>query len=251
LGDFHAFSNEEKSMNFLKISSAVLFFALTLAAPIASACTNATLTGVWGYEVGSAVGQFKSNGAGSLTGSQTVSQSGTIVAQTYTGTYSVKTNCTGSIALNFTGGKTVHVNFVLDEANKGVQIIETDTGTLAEGPGFAEGTVTCGLTGTKQTFAALLLGKINTKGPIAYVAQVILDGKGDTSGAGTFNVNGTIVKASFTGKYTEDANCTGTMHITPSGLSTLNFNLVVVNAGKEILLLETDTGTVVAGNMQQ
>jgi hypothetical protein len=31
----------------------------------------------------------------------------------------------------------------------------------------------------------------------------------------------------------------------------LNFNFVVVNAGKEILLVETDTGTIVSGNMQQ
>jgi len=239
-------------MKFLKMSSAVLLFAAALATPRASACTNATMTGVWGYEVGSAVGQFRLDGAGNLTGSQTVSQNGTIVTQTYTGTYSVKTNCTGSITLHFTNGKTGHVNFVLDEANKGVQIIETDTGTLAEGPGLAEGTVTCGLTGVKHTFAALLLGKITTKGPIAYVAQVILDGTGKVSGAGTFNVNGTIVPAaSFTGTYTENAACTGTMRITPTGLSTLNFDLVVVNSGKEILLVETDTGTVVAGNMQQ
>jgi hypothetical protein len=41
------------------------------------------------------------------------------------------------------------------------------------------------------------------------------------------------------------------MQITPSGFSTLNFNFVVVSAGKEILLLETDAGTVVGGYMQQ
>jgi len=35
------------------------------------------------------------------------------------------------------------------------------------------------------------------------------------------------------------------------GFSPLNFHFVVVNAGKEILLLETDTNTVVGGYMQQ
>ncbi|HET9407666.1 MAG TPA: hypothetical protein VFO39_10545 [Candidatus Sulfotelmatobacter sp.] len=239
-------------MNFLKISSAVLLFAVTLATSTVSAtCTNATLTGVWGYEVGSAVGQIMSNGAGSLTGSQTVSQGGTIVKQTFTGTYSLNGNCTGSLTVHITGGTTAHLNFVLDEANKGFQIIETDSGTLAGGVGLAKGTATCGLTGINQTFAALLLGKIPAKGPAAYVAQVILDGKGSASGVGTFNVNGAIFTASFTGKYTEAANCTGTMQITPTGHSALHFNLVVVSAGKEILLLETDTGTVIAGNMQQ
>ena len=36
-------------------------------------------------------------------------------------------------------------------------------------------------------------------GPIAYVAQLILDGKGNVSGAGTFDVNGAIVTASVAG----------------------------------------------------
>ena len=31
----------------------------------------------------------------------------------------------------------------------------------------------------------------------------------------------------------------------------MNFNFVVVNAGKEDFLIETDANTVVAGNMQQ
>jgi preprotein translocase subunit SecA len=30
----------------------------------------------------------------------------------------------------------------------------------------------------------------------------------------------------------------------------LNFNFVVVNVGKEILLVEADTNTIVSGNMQ-
>jgi hypothetical protein len=41
------------------------------------------------------------------------------------------------------------------------------------------------------------------------------------------------------------------MKITPSGLGAMHFNFVVVAAGAEILLLETDPNTVVAGYMQQ
>ncbi|MGO9366452.1 MAG: hypothetical protein ACLP0H_02350 [Terriglobales bacterium] len=53
------------------------------------------------------------------------------------------------------------------------------------------------------------------------------------------------------GTYTEDSDCTGTAQITPSGSSTLNFNFVVVNIAKEILLIETDANTIVVGSMQQ
>ena len=160
--------------------------------------------------------------------------------------------CTGSLTINFKSGVSVTANFVLDNSNKGVQIIDTTPGIVAEGIGFSEGTVTCGLSGKKATFAALLLGKIiSPKTPIAYVAQVVLDGKGNVSGSGTFDVGGMIhIIPSITGNYTESADCRGSIEM-KEGSSTLNFTFVVVNAGKELLLLETDPNTAVGGNMQQ
>jgi hypothetical protein len=243
-------------MNLLKFCFASLMFATMIAVGSASAatCANATLNGVWGYFVGASVGQFTSDGNGNITaGSQTVSQNGVIETQTYTGTYSISKNCTGSLTTNITGGGTSNNNFVVDDGKKGAQVINTDSGSAASGFALAQGVVTCGLTGKKATFAANLIGKIPNTGPIVYVFQVTLDGKGNvSSGSGTFDVSGNYVTApSITGTYTENANCIGTMQITPSGFSTLNFNFVVVNAGKEILLLETDADTVVGGYMQQ
>jgi len=240
-------------MNFQKFCFALLVFAvIAVGSASAASCSNATVNGVWGYLVGAAVGQFTADGKGGITnGSQTVSQNGVIETQTFTGTYSVSKNCTGSLTVNLTGGGTATANFVIDDSKKGAQIIDTISGIVAGGFGLAQGAVTCGATGKKATFAANLLGKIANTGPVAYVSQVILDGKGNISGSGTFDVNGTIVTAPFTGTYTENADCTGSAQVTPSGFSTLNFNLVVVNAGKEILLIETDANTIVVGNMQQ
>src|SRR5215472_16860190 len=237
-------------MNFLRISSPVLLFAVAIAVP-ASACSDATMNGVVGFLVGAAVGQFTADGAGHISaGSQTVSNKGVISKQTFTGTYSVAANCTGKLTLNFTGGGMATANFVIDNVGKGAQIIDSGSGTLASGFSLAQGVVTCGLTGQKQTFAANLIGG-KSGVHVAYVAQVILNGKGGVSGSGTFNVNGAITAATITGTYTETSHCLGTMKITPSGLGAMNFNFVVVAAGDEILLLETDANTVVAGYMQQ
>jgi hypothetical protein len=216
-----------------------------------AACTNASFVGVWGFQLGTAVGQLTSNGSGKITaGSDTVNQSGTVIDQTFTGTYSVAANCTGKLTVDFTGGGSATANFVLDNANGGAQIIETTTGASAEGPAAEQGTVTCGLTGTKQTFAALLLGQ-NTTGLVDYVAQVVLNGKGTVSGSGTFDVGGTIHAVTITGTYTEDTDCKGTIKMTPKGLTALNFAFVVVNGGKQLLLVETDSNASVIGNMQQ
>ena len=238
-------------MNFLKTCLAVVVFATMFAVSSASAtCTNATVTGVWGFFLGGA-GQFTADGKGTITsGSATTSQNGTILTITYTGTYSVAKNCTGNLTLNVIGGGTYTANFVLDQMNKGVQIIGTVSGDNASGFGAAEGTVTCGLTGKKTTYAALLFGKYPGTGTkVDIVAQVILDGHGKVSGSGTFDIGGTITPTSISGTYTENSNCTGTATIT--GTSTFNFNFVVVSSGKEIFMIETDNGTSVGGWMQQ
>jgi hypothetical protein len=87
--------------------------------------------------------------------------------------------------------------------------------------------------------------------PTAAVGQIILDGKGNISGNETFSVDYTVFTVPITGTYTENADCTGTAQITPQGFSATNFATVVVNEGKELLLIETDTGTLVAGNAQE
>jgi hypothetical protein len=240
------------------MKSQKLGFAVALLATVfamgatCAACTDATINGVWGFQVGTAVGQFTANGIGNITaGSDTVNQKGTVSHQTFTGTYSVAANCTGKLTLDITGGGTVTASFVLDNGNKGAQIIDTTAGSIAEGPGAAEGTVTCGLTGTAQTFAALLLGKIIGGNSIAYVAQVVLNGKGGVSGTGTFDVGGTFLTTTITGTYTESSECNGTIQMTPKGSSTLHFTFVVVNAGKELLLVDTDSNASIAGDMQR
>jgi hypothetical protein len=231
---------------------AILVTLIAIAPASPASCNNASLAGVWGYEVGAAVGRFMSDGNGHLTaGSQTFSMNGVILTQTFTGTYSLATNCTGSMTINITGGGSAHLNFVVDESKKGAQLIDTDTGIVSDGFALAQGVVGCGLTGNKATFAGLFFGKNVNTGSTGYVAQVILDGHGKASGSGTFATNGTIFTAPIIGTYTENSDCTGTLKITPTGHSTLNFNFVVVSGGKEFILLETDATFIVAGNMQQ
>ena len=197
------------------------------------------------------VGQATADGKGNLSGTVTKSEYGTPLTVTFTGTYSVAKNCTGSVTFGDQDGETRHVNFVFDNSDKGWQAIQTDSGRIMSGFALAEGAAVCGENGKKQTFAANLSGSVIGVGPVAYVEQVILDGKGNVSGSGTSSLDGTIDTAPITGTYTENADCTGSAQITPQGFSTLNFNFVVVNVGKEILLIETDTNTIVSGTMQQ
>jgi hypothetical protein len=198
------------------------------------------------------VGQMMADGRGNLSGSWTMSLNGTISTGNFTGSYSIAKDCTGSITLLDEDFPTADYNVILDDGHRGFQILQTDSGTAQPGFGFAQGMVTCGLIGKKQTFATNLLGTLTSGSEVeAVLGQVTLDGKGNISGTETLSVGGAISTVPVTGTYTQNADCTGAAHITPTGSPTSNFNTVAVNDGKELLLIETDNNTVVAGTAQQ
>jgi hypothetical protein len=246
-------------MRLLKFSL-VLAFTTMMALRPASAwnCSNASLNGVYGVsnagldrngELSTGVGQATADGEGSWSEAfSTHSDDGVITTYTLSGTYSISKNCTGTVSWLNPDGSTETDTIVLDDSGKGAQLIRIDTGFVKSGFLIAQGAVTCGLTGKKQTFAAHLTGYIIGTGLVAFVGQVILDGEGNLSGTESFSLGGTIGDlVSITGTYTANADCTGTAQITPQGYPTMNFASVVVNGGNELLLIETDSNTIVSG----
>jgi hypothetical protein len=249
-------------MHVPKIAVAVIVFATIISASPASAvCSNATFKGAYGYYHGrpgggaitkTLVGQITADGEGNVSATWTLSTNGTISTGTTTGTYSISSNCTGTLTLNNEDFVPANFSLVFDNDARGFQLIQTDTGTAQAGFGFAQGTPTCGLTGKKHTFATNLVGTLFPSSEIeAIVGQLTLDGKGSISGNETFSVDGVISKLPITGSYTVNSDCTGTVQITPMGSAPTNFNAVVVNGGAELLLIETDSNTLIAGTAQE
>jgi hypothetical protein len=244
----------------LRLAAAVFAISVGVCSASAATCSNATFKGVYGLLGGgldgsaqpdTGIGQLTADGAGSITGTGTKSKDGTILNYTFTGTYALSKNCTGTVTYLNQDGSIRHDSIVLDDANKGAQVIQTDSGRVQTGFALPEGTVTCGLTGKKATFAFNLTGIVVGTGQVAYVGQATLDGTGKVSGSMTASLAGTIGSTSITGTYTEASNCTGTMQINASGYPSSTYNFVVVNAGKEMLLIETDPNTITSGTMQQ
>jgi len=248
-------------MNFQRLCTAVFVFVFAMMIAVGSAsaaCSNASLNGVVGFVTtasaagigvtGASVGQMTFDGKGNFSAVATNSAYGTIVPVTFSGTYSVAKDCTGTVTITSPNQSTF--NIVLDDGKKGFQLIETDGVYIASGFGIPQGKVTCGLTGKKQTFAANFAGTGVGVGPVVAVAQVTLDGKGGISGMTTFNLNGSLTSGPITGSYTANSNCTGTAQITVKDFTT-NYYVVEVDSGKELLVIETDTDTVVAGTFQE
>ena len=245
-----------------KISIAALLFVTLMATGMARAvCTNASIKGVYGItsvglngsgQPASSVDQITVDGNGNLTGSSTKSINGTIVTFTFTGTYQISKNCTGSASFTNQDGSTKHANLDLNNGNKGAFLIQTDANHVESSIAAAQGTATCTNLGVKHIYSLEATGLHIGVGQIAAVGQLSLNGTGSLTGTITISANGSISPSlPVTGTYQINSNCTGTATFTPQGQSAINISMVIVNADKELMFLETDNSTIVAGTLQQ
>ena len=252
-----------------RLTAVMLFtiLAITTVPTAHAACTNASLTGVYGIvfnglngqgQPTTGVFQFTSNGAGTLTaGTAYQSTDGTITPPpgvSFTGTYMVVKNCTGTATItpiDPPGG----YNFVLDNGNKGSYWFNTDSGKTRGGYAVAQGLATCTDLGVKHTYAIEATGIIVCTGNVVYVGQLVLNGTGGITAGSTLStsVNGAITSDEpiTSGTYSINSNCIGTASITLKNSTTMNFDLIVVDGGKELMVMESDSGTVVSGLAQE
>jgi len=248
-------------VKFTNISIAVLMFVtLTAASSFGATCTDASIKGVYGAlgsglngsgEPAASVTQITSDGNGNLTGTTTKSIDGTIVTFTTTGTYSIAKNCTGSGTLTNQDDQSESSNIILNNANKGAFLIQTDPNHTVSSVAYAQGTATCTNLGVKHTYSFEATGIYLSVGQIAAAGQFVLNGKGSLTGTATFSLDGSVSTLPVTGTYQINSNCTGTLTFTPQGQSAVNLGVVIVNGGKELMFIETDANTIVSGTLQE
>lgn len=83
------------------------------------------------------------------------------------------------------------------------------------------------------------------------VGRLVADGNGNVSGADSFSFDGTLVKREFTGTYTLNADCTGSLTLTNASGGSVHADLVFVDDGKQINMIETDAGYIFSGVLRR
>jgi len=114
-------------------------------------CTNASLKGSYAFKVDgtnvsnphlpavgpfAAVGKNTYDGRGQMKGKIIVSLNGSMISATYTGTYTVNSNCTGVKSATLSNGLIVDFFFVIDDDLREIQMAVTQAGPpgrLADG----------------------------------------------------------------------------------------------------------------------
>ena len=82
--------------------------------------------------------------------------------------------------------------------------------------------------------------------PVAEVGTQTFDGNGGTTGAATLSQGGTILKATVTGTYSVNPDCTGILNVQGGGQKSQLF-FAIDDTGNEILLICMDQGFTLTG----
>jgi len=253
-----------RKLNVLLILSFALFFASKVQGQTNSGVNNAELKGSYAFTFSgnsgnanvssgfASVGRFTADGAGNLTNGELDTNSAgggaRMVAQPFTGTYSIGADNRGVMTLNIFGGSARLAFAML--ANGNAQFIEFDAaggaGTIGSGTMEKVDTSaysTAGIAGD-YAFGAAGLDNINSRASVQ--GRFTSNGTGTlTNVAGDVNAYGTNYSMNFTAAnyaVSNTATGRGTMNLaftfggTPDSL---NFVFYVVNSGK-VFIMESD-----------
>jgi hypothetical protein len=249
----------------LRALGALLVFVTTLATgmPALASCTNASFDGTFAFSYGktagtetptSVEGLVAPNGKGALIGKWVQSADGTISSATFTGTYTIGEDCAGTMVWNNSNHTANHFDIYLMNNNKGFQMLRTDAGHARAGAGSIQGATGCTTNGSPQNLVLDVSGTLAAEGTQkAVLGQIATNGHGGITGTATVSVNYNVTGSNLpvTGSYAVKSNCTGTAQIKIEGESAMNFDTIITNDGKGVMLFETDSGTLIAGTAQE
>lgn len=116
-------------------------------------------------------------------------------------------------------------------------------------------TADCDATSFNGAFGYKLAGSVYDNQGYIYVlgavGRLVSDGAGTINGTHTYSFDGNIVKQQYSGTYTVNADCTGSMTMNPTDGSSVHYDFVILNNGQQVDVVQTDVAYIVTGEMKQ
>ncbi len=231
-------------------------------------CSNHSLRGAYGFATdgqafgpsGTEFAEFASagrivfDGQGNLAGHETESLNGAISEPTFSGTYSVLPDCSGTAQIH--NGQNASLRFMLVEGGQEVDVIDTDPGVVAAGQITRQQMTDCTMASFKGVYGFAGSGSVygpgGELGDVAVFGRIEADGRGHTTESSNASFNGFQDADTQVGTYTVNADCTGTatsVHQRTGQVDHVMF--VLVEGGTEAKFVVTDPGVVLAGTVDR
>jgi len=206
---------------------------------------NATGNSLSGATVTGAIviaGLMQFDGLGNVTSTWTSATNTGTVAVSATGTYALTSTCVGSAALTDTNGNKYTLSLSLSGTAPNFVFAASTTQAMFNGSGrrqISTGTATCSAASLTGTYDLTLGGRfLTTAGITTRVFEsngaVTFDGQSKVTMTMTANtVNGTLgvgTPLTYSGTYTLQPNCTGTINITSGDTATFTIVAFTIDA---------------------
>jgi hypothetical protein len=235
----------------------------------AEGCGLASLHGAYGYafqgqvippgttEFDTAIaGRIVFDAHGGLSGYEWDSTNGVQETLTFTGSYSVQPDCTGTATLVNSNGRTDHITLGVIEGGQEFNFTVTDAGVVITGLASRQGIGHCTNRSLSGDFNAAASGSDFTpagveNGDDSLFFKIHFDGRGHESGSSTTSIHGSSFPDRFAGTYHVNPDCTGSAsNAFASGGSDL-VNFVIVEQGNEVKFFNAQPGIVFDGTMDR
>jgi len=131
-------------------------------------------------------------------------------------------------------------------------MIEIDTGTTQLGTAEAQSLNSCSAAGIKGLYNLQAAGEKVGVGPLVFGGGVSSHGDGTLDGTATVSIDGVIFSSQrISGAFKIGKQCSGKAVLQVGSQGPIHLNLIVVNAGHEVLFIETDANTLLSGSLQR
>jgi hypothetical protein len=201
-------------------------------------------------------GRIVFDGRGGLSGKEWDSTNGVQETLTFTGSYSIQPDCTGTATLVNSNRRTDHIKFGLIKGGDGFHFTVTDAGVVLTGRVTRQGISHCTNRSLSGAFTAAESGSDFTSagvenGDDSLFFTIRFDGRGHEFGSSTTSLNGFSFSDTFTGMYHVNSDCTGSASNTFASGGSDHVNFVLVERGNQVKFFSADPGVVFAGTMDR
>jgi len=240
----------------------LLFVAGGISVQAQQTCSNSTLTGTYYYLANGSVisggqplpfaelSQFVFDGKGGVTGQAATNDNGVFASFSFAGMYSVQASCKGGLSLTANPPAAGPFDFQILDGGKSISMAFSGPGAVIVGHAYlaTTGTVQCGrglFTGSYAfQFTGSAGGLLRSE-----EGQMVSDGDVNLSVSSVLDINGNPLLNPGTGNYSLRGDCSGSAFIA-SQSGNANYLFAMVDNGRSILFLRTDSGTVVSGKAE-
>lgn len=247
------------------MSIRVFLFTLGLASAgvYAQECSNASLTGAFGYTLSgsetngegklvrsSQVGRIVFDGAGKYTGVAAISLGTKVEVAEFSGEIAIGADCTAT-AKTGTGADATNLDMiVVNSGNDFSAVVRAGDATLVGVGTKVEGKGTCSLATLEGAYGYQGEGVATINGKSVSTAEIgilTFDGKEGVTGAFSAIGGGQMNRQSFTGSYALNDLCFGSA-VYKVGDVDYQMNFMVTGGGNQLLYSELAAGAVTTGS---